>query len=195
MNQANNRLTVTKVTVGSTNPVKLAAVTNAIRQIWPTAVVVGLAAESGVHVQPLSDEEAIRGALNRARLALARGEAELGVGVEGNTVEMAAGLFSTAWVVVVNQAGVVGLGSSGRLLLPDAVAQAIRAGAELGPLMDEFSGEQNTKHKLGAIGILTNGLITRTAALEMATVLALARFINPQFYPPPANANRVQTSR
>lgn len=173
---------VNQVVVGTTNPAKLAAVRGAVQRIWPNATVTGAHLESGVRAQPLDDEEAILGATNRARLALQSGDADLGVGVEGNTVEMAQGMFSTAWVVVVDRGGALGLGSSGRFLLPESVAQAVRQGGELGPLMDEFTGEQNTKHKQGAVGILTNNLITRTAALETAVIFALTRFINPGYY-------------
>ena len=188
MNVENNKqqptklLAVCQVVVGTTNPAKLAAVNSAIQRIWPTALVTGINVDSGVRAQPLSDEEAIRGATNRARLALKMRDADLGIGVEGNTVELAQGMFSTAWVVVLDRAGLHGLGSSGRFLLPETVAQAVRQGGELGPLMDELTGEQNTKHKQGAVGILTNSLITRTAALETAVIFALTRFINPEYY-------------
>lgn len=182
LQQDQQSLLMHQVVVGTTNPAKLAAVRSAVQRIWPNATVTGIHVDSGVRAQPLSDEEAILGATNRARLALQTGGADLGVGVEGNTVELAPGMFSTAWVVVVDADGAHGLGSSGRFLLPEPVAQAVRQGGELGPLMDEFTGEQNTKHKQGAVGILTNNLITRTAALETAVIFALTRFINPGYY-------------
>jgi non-canonical (house-cleaning) NTP pyrophosphatase len=47
--------------------------------------------KSGVSHQPLSDDQAIAGATNRARLALESAVAKLGIGVEGNTVETALG--------------------------------------------------------------------------------------------------------
>ena len=144
-------LGVRSVAVGTTNPAKLAAVDSAIQRIWPTALVTGVQVASGIRAQPLSDEEAIRGATNRAHLTIKMKGTDLGIGIEGNTVEMAQGMFSTAWVVVMDQAGTFGLGSSGRFLLPKTVAQAIRQGGELGPLMDQWTGTQNTKHKQGAV--------------------------------------------
>jgi non-canonical (house-cleaning) NTP pyrophosphatase len=48
--------------------------------------------------------------------------------------------------------------------------------------MDRFVCEENTKQRQGAVGILTGGLIDRTAALEIAVVFALTRFINPSYY-------------
>ncbi len=175
-------LVVSKVVVGTTNPAKLAAVDQALKQIWSQVSIASINVDSGVRTQPLSDQEAISGATNRARLALASIDADLGIGVEGNTVELEQGMFSTAWVTVVDRTGVIGLGSSGRFRLPEAVAQAVRQGGELGPLMDQLTGEQNTKHKQGAVGILTNNLITRSAALETAVIFALTRFISPEYY-------------
>ncbi|MCB0063512.1 MAG: inosine/xanthosine triphosphatase [Caldilineaceae bacterium] len=171
-----------RVAVGSTNPVKIAAVTHIIHQIWPAAEILAVAVASGVHAQPHSDDEAIQGATNRARQALAACGAELGIGLEGNVAESAYGLFNTGWAVVVDQGGVTGIGGSGRFLLPAKIAEAIRGGEELGPLMDQLSGEQNTRHRQGAFGIFTDDLITRQGALETALISALTRFLNPQYY-------------
>jgi len=170
------------IAVGSTNPVKIAAVKAVVMRVWPAATVIGAAVDPGVPVQPLTDEEAIAGAMNRARLALAATGADLGVGLEGNTVDTAHGMYTTAWVVGVAQDGSVSIGAAGRLPLPEAVAQAIRAGRELGPLMDEVAGQHNTKQKQGAVGILTAGLVTRQQALEVAVTFALARFVAPAYY-------------
>jgi inosine/xanthosine triphosphatase len=169
------------VAVGSRNPVKVAAVTAVIQRLWSGATVTGVAVASGVSVQPLSDEEAIAGATNRAREALAISAADLGVGLEGNTVETPYGMFTTGWAAIVDRRGVIGLGSSGRLPLPAVVAQAVRNGRELGPLMDELVGQVNTKQRQGAVGILTQGLMTRTGALEIAVLYALARFLHPLY--------------
>jgi len=182
MHSSQQQMFVDRVAVGTTNPAKVAAVTHAIHQRWPHATIQGVQVDSGVSLQPLSDEEAIVGATNRAQQALVITDASLGIGVEGNTVDLPQGMFSTAWVAVIDRTGQVGLGSSGRYCLPESVAQAIRQGGELGPLMDLLTGEQNTKHKQGAVGILTDGLITRTVALETAVILALVRFITPAFY-------------
>jgi len=58
----------------------------------------------------------------------------------------------------------------------------IRKGRELGPVMDEFIGEENIKQKQGASGVLTNGLISRTESLEKAVAYALAKFLTPHLY-------------
>ena len=43
-------------------------------------------------------------------------------------------------------------------------------------------GRTNSKQGNGAIGILTNDLVTRTDLYEHAVLLALAPFITPDYY-------------
>ncbi len=175
-------LLIHTVAVGSTNPVKIQAVQHSIQRVWPNAEVTGVAVASGVRVQPLSDDEAIEGAINRARAACQQMGSDLGIGLEGNTTETTHGLFVTGWAAAVDRAGTVGMGGSGRFRLPPTLAARVRAGEELGPLIDVWAGQQNTKQKQGAVGIITNGLISRTAALETAVIFALTRFLNPHHY-------------
>lgn len=172
-----------KIAVGSTNPVKLEAIRRVLVRLWPMVQLASSEVESGVRTQPLSDEEAIQGAINRARGALLQlPPSDLGIGIEGNTVELTYGMFSTAWVAIVDRQGQVGLGSSGRFALPETIAEAIRQGGELGPLMDQRTGEANVKQKQGAVGILTNGLLNRTEALEVGVICALSRFVASEYY-------------
>lgn len=173
---------ISTVAVGSLNPVKVTAAKNAIQQYWPDAVCVGCAADSKVTAQPMSDQEAIDGALCRANEACRILDADMGVGLEGNTVDTPHGMFLSAWAVVVNgsatDATEIGLGSSGRLLLPKSIAEQIRNGEELGPLMDQVTNQQNTKQRQGAVGILTNGTLNRETGLTQAVLFALAPFVS-----------------
>ena len=66
--------------------------------------------------------------------------------------------------------------------LPEAVAQLIRDGVELGEAMDRLTGEHNTKQRQGAVGILTAGLVDRQAAYEVILSYALARFLTPELW-------------
>lgn len=170
------------IAVGSTNPVKVAAATQAVSRSWPHAIIHPVAVDPGVRPQPLSDAEAITGATNRAQRARQTIDADLGIGLEGNVDENAYGLFITGWAAVVDRTGTLGIGGGGRFLVPPAIAVALRNGGELGALMDQLVGEENTKQRQGAVGILTGGRISRTAALESAVIFALTRFLNPHYY-------------
>jgi non-canonical (house-cleaning) NTP pyrophosphatase len=66
--------------------------------------------------------------------------------------------------------------------LPEAVAQMIREGEELGHAMDRLVAERGTKHGKGAVGILTAGRIDRQAAYEVLVTYALAPFVTPALF-------------
>ena len=46
--------------------------------------------------------------------------------------------------------------------MPDEIAREVLSGKELGPVVDHYFHKQNTRHNEGAIGILTNGAVSRT---------------------------------
>jgi inosine/xanthosine triphosphatase len=170
-----------KIIVGSTNPVKIAAAQAVFAQLDPEAKVGGVVVESGVPDQPWGDEETRAGAVNRARAALTP-DAAYGVGFEGGLLETEHGLMTCAWCAVVDEAGRLGLGGGVNVLLPPAVGGMVRAGRELGEAMDQVTGENDTKRKEGAVGILTDGLSDRQRAYEHMLALALAPFRRPALY-------------
>jgi len=62
--------------------------------------------------------------------------------------------------------------------LPTRVAALVRDGMELGHAMDAVTGTHNVKQGLGAVGILTRGLVTRQQAYETLVAYALAPLID-----------------
>jgi inosine/xanthosine triphosphatase len=175
--------TVRLVAVGSTNPVKLAAARAVIGRCAAGARVEPVKVSSTVSDQPFGDEETIRGALARAHGAREAIEGELGIGLEGGVVDMNGSMRTCAWAAVVDRDGREGVGGSLAMPLPDAVARLVREqGLELGAAMDRLTGEYNVKHRQGAVGILTAGLVDRQAAYEVILTYALARFLTPAFW-------------
>jgi inosine/xanthosine triphosphatase len=172
------------VAVGSANPGKIAAVRAALGPIWPDALVEGVATDSGVRAQPLDDREGALGAVRRAVAAQAALDADLGVGLEGSVDAQPWGMYTLAWVAVVDRDGRVGLASTGRCPLPASVAAAIQAGVELGPLVDALLAEENTKHRGGASAAFTAGHAGRVASLAGGVVYACAPFLTPGYFGP-----------
>jgi inosine/xanthosine triphosphatase len=169
---------IARVAVGSTNPVKVSAARTVVQHLAPGAEVVGLAVPSGVPDQPWGDEETIRGALARARGARAA-HAALGIGIEGGVVLEADGAVRTcAWAAVVDRDGREGVGGSLAMQLPERVASLVRGGMELGHAMDAVTGTRNVKQGLGAVGILTRGLVTRQGAYETLLAYALVGLLD-----------------
>ena len=166
-------LTPRLVAVGSMNPVKIGAARAVGGALVPGARIEGIAVPSGVPDQPWGDGETIRGAVARARAARDALDADWGIGIEGGVVAGDGDVVRTcAWAAIVTRDGRQGVGGSLSLELPAAVAALVRGGLELGHAMDIVTGTPDVKRGLGAVGVLTRGLVTRQAAYE--TLLAYA---------------------
>ena len=169
--------------VGSHNPVKINAVTVAASETWSAATVKGYDVPSGVNEQPIGDEMTKQGALNRAQAVLEDGLAEygdaleseevLGVGLEGGVVEMFDQMWSTVWVVVVDRDGTVAEANGARFVVPEVVANKIRNGEEMGPVVAQLTGHSDVRKKQGFIGVLTNGFVDRTEEYSGIAKMAL----------------------
>ena len=173
------------IALASHNPVKAQAALNGFQRMFPGKqfTLQMVAVPSGVRPQPLSSDETLAGASNRARAALqALPQADYGVGIEGGVEPHGDELTAFAWVVVISPGGLEGKGRTGTFYLPPAVAELIRQGKELGEADDIVFAQVNSKQKNGAIGILTGDVIDRTALYVPAVILALVPFKNPELY-------------
>jgi inosine/xanthosine triphosphatase len=142
----------------------------------------GRSAPSGVSDQPTSDEETLQGAHNRARgVASSHPEADYWVGVEGGIQDHGNEMLAFAWVVVLST-GQSGRGRTGAFYLPQAIADLVRQGMELGQADDIVFGQENSKQANGAVGLLTGDVIDRAKLYEGAVILALIPFKNPRLY-------------
>jgi inosine/xanthosine triphosphatase len=165
-----------RVAVGSTNPAKVEPVREAVERHFPGAVVVPVDVPSGVADQPMTEHETLRGAMERARAALVAARADYGVGIEGGILPVGGVWFGGSWAAVVSRDGTTGLGASARFQVPAAVEAAMRAGREMGSVVDALAGEAGTARKDGAMGMLTRGAVTRRSATLQALHFAFARF-------------------
>lgn len=168
-----------KIIVGSTNPVKVGAVTEAFKKYWPECEVVGVEVSSGVSSQPMSEEETVGGARNRARSCI--GDNDYGVGIEGGVCEIEDKMFECAWVAIVNKEGVEGLGGGLYFELPAKVAEKIRQGGELGPIMEGIM-KFDVKRTSGAIGVFTKGQLDRKSAYVQILLSAMIKFVSPEWF-------------
>ena len=170
--------------VGSENPVKINCVTQAVAEFWNEFKVVGVNTDSQVSAQPKTEAEMYTGACNRANQSLDKiAEANFGVGIEGGIVDTEFGMWAFAIIVIIDRNGRISEGQTGRFKLPEGVAKLIREeGLELGDADDRFFGHENSKQKEGAIGILSDGKITRLDLYKPAVIFALLPFIHPEYY-------------
>jgi inosine/xanthosine triphosphatase len=168
-----------KLLIASANPVKLQAPQEAFSKVFNTEVVVeGMAVDSGISDQPMSSDETYQGALNRLEAIRETPGYDYYVAIEGGVEDTEHGMECLAWVLIADAKGKIGKGKTGTYILPETVANKLRAGEELGPAMDELHHTENIKQKQGTIGILTGGQITRTSLYTHAVILALIPFIH-----------------
>jgi inosine/xanthosine triphosphatase len=173
-----------KVAIGSTNPVKLAAVQAAVEVLWPDEEVQVVSADvpSGVASQPLSESECIKGASNRAKTVRVTFKPDFAIGIEGGLVQVAGRWFVDTWVVAIDRRAQEGIGSAARTELAPKIMQLVWGGTELGAAEDAVFGTSDSKRGIGYIGILTDGALDRTAVIRDAVVMALARFRQPEVF-------------
>jgi len=209
------------VAVGSTRRPKLAAVTDALVSIRSAFVagksapelvfeVEGFEVPSGVRHTPLSREDLMTGARQRAEalVQIARAENKpwkYFIGLEGGIdvipdpdvmpnldviadvdIVREAGkrwVFLENWAYVTDGTSVGSFGQSGAVLLPDALAKTVvDEGIELSEAIDAFAGRHNIRDAEGAWGILTRNQISRQEAFRVAVLNAFAPFFNRSVY-------------
>lgn len=169
------------VAVGSTNPVKVNAVRRAIRLLC-LADVQGVEVDSGVPPQPLGAHEIVLGAVNRAVNALRKLDADYGVGVEAGVVETGVEPLELQAAAIVDREGYVSVGLSQAFPLPRDWMSELNNRVELGTIVARITGRKGIGEKLGLIGYLTAGLVTRTDLTYNAVVMALVPRLNPGLY-------------
>ena len=172
------------VAVGSLNPVKIEAVRLAFLALWPNEAwrVEGVSVVSGVRDQPMSDEESIQGARNRATLAREKLDADYGIGLEGGIHEIGDLAFDCGWVAVRDRKGREGVGSTAKIPTPPRMMKMIKSGMELGVVNDLIFGTINSKQGDGHFGLMTKNVITRTSGYRDGVVMALSRFVHPDLF-------------
>lgn len=164
----------TKIIIGSKNPAKVKAVQAAFQSYRAEFSTVDV--PSGVSEQPFSDEETIKGALNRANAALIEGDGDIGIGLEGGVHETKYGLFLCNWGALAEKGQPAIIAGGARILLPEAVAIRIKAGEELGPVMDDFTHKEDIRKNEGAVGVFTNGHISRAEMFTHVMKLLIGQF-------------------
>lgn len=165
-----------EVLLGSKNRAKLKAVEKGFATF--AVDIQGLDVNSGVSSQPLTDEETRCGAVHRANECVKAG-ATLGVGLEGGIAQTDSGTLLCNWGALSDQNGNEVTASGARLFLPEEIAGEVRKGKELGKVIDTYASRKDVRQTEGAIGILTNGYVTRDEMYSHIVNLLIGQF---QYY-------------
>jgi inosine/xanthosine triphosphatase len=193
-----------RIAVGSTRRPKLQAVQEAATtfasRLSPLAAleIQGREVASGVSHTPISREELMQGARQRAEalhkmLSAASESADFYVGLEGGLDVVSENgrprVFLESWAYVTD--GLRGhFGSSGSIELPEALAEEVLSrGTELSVAIDLYAGAVGIRDGQGAWGVLTDNLVSRQESFRLAVVTAFAPFYNQELYPQAAAAS------
>lgn len=214
----------TIIAVGSRRGPKISAVKEALGALSPSFPpaaefeLVGLEVDSGVSHTPLSQEELMRGARQRAEalVEIARKNGspwQYFVGLEGGLdvihenasplptrpdLDLAQGsrrrVFLESWAYVSD--GARGhYGRSGGIELPEPLArEVLENGTELAVAIDRFAGMVGIRDAQGAWGVLSGDLISRQEAFRVAVIAAFAPFYNAKMYRAAAGGASVSAS-
>ena len=190
-------MTTWRIAVGSTRRPKLNAVSEALLGFGPllgeeiTLTTCGYEVASGVNHTPLSRDELMRGARQRAEAVAKlvyslREETKYFVGLEGGLDVVPENgrhrVFLESWAYVSD--GRHGhFGCSGSVEVPEALVEAVLLrGKELAVAVDELAGTEGVRDGQGAWGWLTRNHITRQESFRRAVVAAFAPFYNREGY-------------
>ena len=173
-----------KIIVGSRNQVKIDAARIGFERIFPSETFIGegISVPSGVRDQPMTDQETLQGALQRAQAVReASPQGDFWCGIEGGLEEVQGEMHVFAWVVILSSTS-LGKAKSGTFILPPGLSSLVRSGLELGHADDKFFGRTNSKTDNGSVGILTDDAITRRDYYIHPVMLALIPFLKAELY-------------
>lgn len=172
-----------KIAFGSTNPAKLIAVKAALNAVlnnnnWE---IVSVEVKSNVAEQPMSDAEAIKGAIHRAQTSLEKTNADIGIGLEGGLQQVGELWFTGNVACAVTKEGRKGYGISQKAATPSSFINEVKKGKNLTEAIHSITNISDIGKKDGLLGLMTNGLITRSSASEQAIIAALTMALNDKF--------------
>ncbi|MGG1663410.1 DUF84 family protein [Brevibacillus sp. NRS-1366] len=144
-----------------------------------------LSVPSGISDQPMSEDETITGAINRAKTVLeALPEAQIGLGLEGGL--MYDEHFTRQWYLISVCAAWNGqqlfFGKGLSFPIPNLAVQRIQQEKiELSTIIDEWSQTTHSNHRGGAYALLTDDRVRRADVFRDAVIAAITPFVSPYY--------------
>lgn len=174
-----------RVAVGSKNPVKLEAVNQAFHLYFDEIEILPVSVDSGVQPFPMSQQETLAGAQNRAQKAWETDTSlDYAVGIEAGIFSIET-FFLVQGFAAVKKDDKVGLGCSVAFeISPNFVGKIDPLSDQSKQTIEQLLGRSNIFHQEGVIGVLTQNQLTRTQILRDAVICALPRFLLPQYFIP-----------
>ena len=87
-------------------------------------------------------------------------------------------IIEIAWGAIINRQHNIALGGGAQFQLPPIIANRLKQGEELGPVIGELTNDINMRKKQGVVGVLSANLLTRQSIYEQLVKLALVKIIS-----------------
>src|SRR3989441_3035611 len=139
IDRAGRRLKPLRVRVGTDNPVKVRAVRRVMAGLSLRARVQGVRVRTDVPEQPFGDE-ALQGAVNRAKAALGGGDFGVGLEAGGRGSPLISAYFDVQYAAIVDRAGHVTVGHGPGFTYPPRILESVKAGRTVGKAMERLTG-------------------------------------------------------
>lgn len=166
-----------EIAIGTTNKAKTQAVEAIVNQYFEKVTFTYFKAASQVSDQPMTTEETRLGAMNRANNASTATGAALSFGLEGGVTEIAGEMYVCNWGALTLADGTIFTAAGAQIRLPEEIAQEIRVGKELGPVMEHYTQRLDIRQGAGAVGIFTQGIVTRQKMFEHIVALLVGQYL------------------
>lgn len=165
-----------KILIGTNNRAKTKAVETVVRLYYPDAIFINKEVSSMVSDQPMNNEETRQGAINRAKNVMDIENGTFGIGLEGGVHEFDGTMYICNWGALVMENGEVLSATGAGVPLPEEIADKLRNGGELGPIMDVYTNKKGIRHNEGAIGIFTDGILNRSDMFNHIMLLLIGQY-------------------
>jgi inosine/xanthosine triphosphatase len=172
------------VAIGSRNRAKTEGVKRAFKRLLRNVEFKELDFTAVVKIQPMSMDETVKGARQRAELAIKREGADFGVGVEAGLVELADGFFLNVQIAaIVDISGHLSYGCSSGFLIPTRFVEKLRQNREeLDAYTHELAGAKKVREEEGIVHRLSGGRLSRVEMTEQCVSMALIPWLNGKLY-------------
>jgi len=174
--------------VGSSNPVKVLAVKTVFNKIFGKNISVkSISVKTSIGPQPMSLNQIIIGGIERALKSLEYFNAEYGIGIEAGFYRVPAtitGFLEQQICVIVDREYGMTIGGSSSFEFPPTVLKKIFSG-EIREAEEEIIRITNISsigEKQGAVGFLTQNMVTRLDLSIQSVLMALIPRINRRIY-------------
>lgn len=176
----------TKVLIGSENSVKIESARQSFSRFFNPLEIHGLSVDSGISAQPFNQDTFV-GAKNRAEHAKRINDeqhlnANFFVGIEGGVLQLHNRWFQFTVIYILDQQCRESVGTTGLYELPNWIVEKLLAGIELGHIIDELTGDFNTREKQSASVFFTKGAVDRLQNYTQAVTFALIPFLQDSLY-------------